>query len=70
MPRVIVNFEVFCSCGAGLHSVSRTQDNGRPYITVDPCEKCMERKCGKCLEQKYEEGRRSALEASDDRSQR
>jgi hypothetical protein len=49
MPTLNLEFEVYCSCGAGLclnsteGSTSRSQ-----YITITPCEKCQD--------EKYDEG--------------
>lgn len=45
MPIFDVEFEVYCSCGNGLCSTSKTGLNskGYLYITVEPCEKCIAR---------------------------
>ena len=43
MPSLSLEFEVYCSCGAGLSNQSDT-GTGRhgQFITVDPCQKCLE----------------------------
>lgn len=50
MPTVIVDIEVFCSCGESLCNVSSSETTrlGSPTITVEPCKKCMaiEREAG------------------------
>lgn len=42
-----VEFEVFCgSCGEGLYNQStgdQTAKRGEPYVSVEPCEKCLEK---------------------------
>jgi len=47
MPTLSLEFEVFCSCGAGLCNNTTEGSNGQ-YITVEACERC--------LDLKYEEG--------------
>ncbi len=44
MPTMEVEFEVFCSCGAGLCQQS-VVENGRrgQRVTVEPCARCLER---------------------------
>lgn len=40
-----VDFEVWCSCGNGLcnsSTVGYTSRRGQPYITVKPCDKCLQ----------------------------
>jgi len=49
MPILELEFEVFCSCGAGLCGNSQEgHSRHSQYITVEPCQNC--------LDQKYEEG--------------
>ena len=49
MPVLKLDFEVYCSCGAGLCSNSREGVNRHSqFITVEPCENC--------LNEKYDEG--------------
>lgn len=56
MPTLELEFEVFCSrCGAGLCwtcTEGKTKGRGMPYISLPPCDKCMERE--------YERGRDDA----------
>ena len=42
MPTFEVEFEVFCSCGAGLCNQSETRSGNKLSVTVEPCEKCLE----------------------------
>lgn len=47
MPELGLEFEVFCGgCGAGLCgncTEGKTRGRGMPFITVEPCEKCLEK---------------------------
>lgn len=59
-----VEFEVYCSCGAHLCNQStgdNTKGRGYPFVTVEPC--------SKCLDEKYVEGiatgRTEAIEAQE-----
>lgn len=43
MPALEFEFEVYCSCGAGLcqqTTEGRTTGRDMAFITVEPCEKC------------------------------
>jgi len=43
--RVDVDFEVFCSCGAGLCDQSTGRQSSRrdaPQVVVEPCKRCLE----------------------------
>jgi len=46
MPELEFEFEVFCGkCGAGLCqncTEGKTTRRGMPFISVDPCEKCLD----------------------------
>ncbi len=46
MPTLDFEFEVFCArCGAGLCmncTEGKTKGRGMPFISVGPCDKCME----------------------------
>lgn len=43
MPEFSVEFEVFCSCGAGLCNQSDGGNSKRgPTVTVTPCKKCLQ----------------------------
>jgi len=61
MPELTVEFEVYCSCGNGL--CGQTTDGGEnkwgSYITVEPCEKCLDQKYDEGHEDGYEEGSES-----------
>ena len=53
MPEFLVEFEVYCNCGNGLCNQSNGGNNSKyPYVTVEPCEKCM----GKEFDSGYEKG--------------
>jgi len=43
MPYLTLEFEVYCSCGAGLCNQSDTGigRNGQ-LVTIEPCQKCLE----------------------------
>ena len=43
MPSFDVEFEIFCSCGAGLCNQSSTSPGRRniPFVTVEPCQQCL-----------------------------
>jgi len=59
MPEVNVEIEVYCSCGEGLCSQStsgNTQRRNQPYITVEPCQKCLGSVEDKSYEKGYSEG--------------
>ena len=57
MPSFEVEFEVVCSCGNGLcRQVSATSKNGVFSVSVEPCEKCMEREYDKGNESGYDMG--------------
>jgi hypothetical protein len=46
MPEIRVDVEIYCSCGEGLcrqSDAGNTRGRGTPYITVSPCEKCLEK---------------------------
>ena len=43
MTVLELEFEVYCSCGAGLCQQTTeglTRGRGMPFVTVEPCEKC------------------------------
>jgi len=42
MPEL--SFEVFCSCGNGLCAQTKVISSARgEYVTIEPCERCMDR---------------------------
>lgn len=43
MPSI--EFSVYCSCGEGLCSTTEVSHNqyGEPHVTIEPCEKCLEK---------------------------
>jgi len=44
VPDIELEFEVFCSCGNGLCSVTRVSyRRGEPQVVVEPCPKCLEK---------------------------
>jgi len=63
MPSVMVEFEVYCSCGNGLCGNTTEGRNGHSeYITVEPCEKCLEREYEKGADAGYEQAREDLSE--------
>lgn len=53
MPVFQLEFEVFCSCGNGLcNNTIEGANRHSQYITVEPCEKCL----NIAREEGYEEG--------------
>ena len=55
MPVLEVEFEVFCSCGAGLcNNATEGKNRHSQYITVEPC--------SNCLDSSHEEGREEGYE--------
>jgi len=48
-----IEFEVYCSCGAGLCNQTTVDDEHRRgrRITVEPCEACLERAVSEAREQ-------------------
>ena len=60
MPSFEVDFEVRCNCGEGLCNQSdtgATPGRGMPYVTVEPCPKCVD----VAKQEGYEEGYDAAL---------
>ena len=46
MPEFFVEFEVYCSCGAGLcqqSTGSNDRKHGGAMVTVEPCERCVQK---------------------------
>jgi flavoprotein len=62
MPTLPMEFEVYCAtCGAGLCSnctEGRTTNRGMPFISVDPCEKCLDA----ARDEGYSQGEQAALQ--------
>ena len=54
MPEISFEIEVFCSCGHGLCGPSKggIGRRGIPYVTVEPCERCLT----KAKDEGYDEG--------------
>lgn len=43
MPEISVDVEIYCSCGEGLCRQSSASNNKHScYITVEPCQKCLD----------------------------
>ena len=62
MPEFDVEFEVYCSCGEGLCGQSTgTNSRGSLYVTVEPCEKCVEN----AKDDGYNEGYEKATKEQD-----
>ena len=59
MPVLELEFEVYCSCGAGLcrqTTEGRTHGRGMPFVTVEPCEKCVDAGRIAAREEGYDRG--------------
>lgn len=53
MPSFDVDFEVYCSCEAGLCNQSSTKGMG---VIVEPCEKCLEKRYDDGYDKGYSTG--------------
>lgn len=51
-----VEFYVYCSCGKGLCGQSTVSNQNIPFVTVEPCEDCLEEK----RIEGYDEGHKEA----------
>jgi hypothetical protein len=59
MPELTLEFRVLCNeCGQSLDCTEETDSYGKPFISVDPCEKCLE----EAKEESYSEGRDAGKE--------
>ena len=59
MPVLELEFEVFCSCGAGLclqTTEGRTPGRGMAFITVEPCKNCIDEARDTAREEGHSEG--------------
>ena len=59
MPVLNLEFEVYCSCGAGLclqTTEGRTPGRGMPFVTVEPCGECMDAAREEAREEGHSEG--------------
>ncbi len=60
MPELSVDFEVFCAgCGAGLCgncTVGRTRGRQIPCVTIEPCERCIDKANNKGFEEGHDKG--------------
>ena len=59
MPSFELEFEVFCTCGKGLcpqASTGETPGRRMPYVTVAPCEDCLDNAKTDGHEEGYKEG--------------
>lgn len=45
MPEMMIDFEVYCSCGEGLcnQTVVSYDNHGNIAVKVEPCERCLAR---------------------------
>lgn len=52
-----IDFEVFCSCGAGLCSQSTTEERrGSWRVIVEPCSRCLDQAHNDGYDEGYEAG--------------
>ena len=69
MPLLEMEFEVFCgSCGAGICgncTEGTTKGRGMPYISVDPCQDCLDKAKEEGKDEGYDEGYEKALEENE-----
>ena len=57
MPIFDIEFEVYCSCGAGLCNQSHTEvRRGISRVTVEPCSACLEKAKDRGEELGYNQG--------------
>jgi len=56
MPEFSVDFEVFCSCGEGLCDQSTGSNKRGPRVTVEPCQKCLQKEYDAGVEEGYKKG--------------
>lgn len=61
MPILEVEFEVVCRCGAGLCNQTTVGKRGgiyslQQYVTIEPCERCMDAAHDKGYEEGYNDG--------------
>ena len=54
MKMPFLEFEVWCSCGNGLCGQTKDIKGG---ISVEPCEKCLDKARGEGRDEGYNEGR-------------
>jgi hypothetical protein len=55
------NVEVHCNCGAKLDVVDTDDRRGTILITVDPCEKCLDKAKNTGYNEGYDEGGRNEI---------
>ena len=58
MPSFDVEFEVYCSCGAGLcdQSTGETTRQGGNKVVVQPCDNCLELARSKGYDEGFDHG--------------
>lgn len=56
MPEFLVEFEVYCSCGNGLCGQSVGSNKNGPRVTVEPCEKCLQKEHDAGYEEGHKQG--------------
>ena len=65
MPTLELEFEVYCSCGEGLcrqTNEGRTGGRDMPFITVQPCEKCITKAHQEGYDQGHDKGYEDGFE--------
>ena len=61
MPVLQLEFEVYCACGNGLcnQSTEGSDIYGRgQYITIEPCDKCLDTKYDEGYQEGYSEAQK------------
>lgn len=57
MPILELEFEVYCTCGAGLcNNTKEGRNRHSQHITVEPCEHCMSKEYDRGHDDGYEAG--------------
>lgn len=57
MSVLELEFEVYCTCGNGLcQNTTESSNRHSQYITVEPCEKCLDAKEAEGYGRGYDEG--------------
>jgi len=57
MPEIVIDFEVWCSCGNGLCSQTDVQyGRSDPTVVIEPCENCLIDARNEGFQKGYDEG--------------
>ena len=62
MPTLSLDFEIWCSCGNGLCNQTANRKGG---ISVEPCEKCLDKAKDEGYQEGYDKGYEDASPKDD-----